>query len=837
MLYVLYSLFYFNSFIRLHPGLSLRITAAQIDISSNRYSVMATKIVKKYEIDFLKYLRDSPLVLKPAGLPPVEQWIGIASDSTRKSIKPTSNKARNSDPDVTLDQVPRRPATDKHLPRSNANPEDIILGPPKTSFTSATSHRNMNKNTNSSDQSGIQENLFDIKNRSRINENDRSRDNRNNILRSRRIEGDQENNGWSTVQQRKSFGGEDTERNINRYRGDKNRDEKNAKSREEYDGKERSWGSNTFFREKDSDHDHFRERSHRNSGLGRGRHDPSWFKEKEYNEVHLNSKDRHNTGEKHVDRSRGWRGKEKDDRDDSKVEKYMEKNGEKQDQADRRWDKSRDQRHENEPEWMEDQVEEKHQAHTLADFEKWKEQMQGKDKAVKSMVGDRFNDPDTPLTAVEKSKIETPLDFDPGLDKFLGLINSKEEKRTDSMLEASNDIEKKTKITGKASRFTSFFTSQDESHKINQDLQVDTQSLSPDTVKNPKNNAQSDAEKEAFQQLLLKLQRQTLQASSSLENSPSQSKPSVLENISSASPRTQDVYQNYKNECHDEIRSKTRLSQQAFQDIFTQRQIASSQNAVRPEQMLQELVSQRQNALGQASITIDQHQPRNANTEFLMGLMQSAKSAADSKQLDAIHLGMPSKSDNCQILQQVTTDCEQELQRDAVIQPDRSAPERHARPQPPPGFYDESIFPRSPALLLDRKLGNSQSTTIIQRPPPPGLDVGWDCQSHLPPSQHRHTQNIAPPPGLPNNHNRLVPIPQQQVFPPGYPVGNFSLPDVMSASPRNIQMQLPPGFFNGPPQTFMPPTMGGFQGPDSMSFGGAPYDGRGPPPQGSFRRL
>jgi hypothetical protein len=29
--------------------------------------------------------------------------------------------------------------------------------------------------------------------------------------------------------------------------------------------------------------------------------------------------------------------------------------------------------------------------------------------------------------------------------------------------------------------------------------------------------------------------------------------------------------------------------------------------------------------------------------------------------------------------------------------------------------------------------------------------------------------------------------------------------------------------------------MPGFQGPEGMAFGG-PYDGRGPPPQGAFRR-
>jgi hypothetical protein len=111
--------------------------------------------------------------------------------------------------------------------------------------------------------------------------------------------------------------------------------------------------------------------------------------------------------------------------------------------------------------------------------------------------------------------------------------------------------------------------------------------------------------------------------------------------------------------------------------------------------------------------------------------------------------------------------------------------------------------------------------------------LGWDRQAQLPP-QHRLAQNIAPPPGLANGPNRGMPMPQQ-MFPPGFPMGNFPPQDVMSGPPRNMPMQPPPGFYNAPPPGFMPPGMTGFPGPEGMAFG-APFDGRGPPPPGAFRR-
>lgn len=771
---------------------------------------------KVYTIEYLEYLRDSPLVLRPPGLPPIEQWMGLNADSTNS--------------------VSRRSLLDKHSPpRNNANFEEPIHIHPKNSSISATSIRNLSKNANSPDRSGAQETSFGSKSRTKINEIERGYENRSNLLRTKRLESEQSKETWSGAPTRKSFGGEDAERFINRSVNDKSKDDRGFKDRDDHEGKERLWGSNTCNREKVIDNDQHRERNHRSSGTGRGRNESSWFKEKDSHDLSLSSKSRH-ANENYVDRSRGWRGREKDD---TRGERFIEKSREKSDSSDRRWDRTKDHRHKNEPEWMDDPGEERHQVHTSEDFKKWKEQMQGKDRIFNTQAEDKDHESNKLIPNEERSKVETPLEFDPGPDKFLDLNSSKGETFSDSAVEPMSEGTTKSTASGKASRFTSFFTIQEEPQKNSSEFISTPQQRSPRALKRiPNISSQSEAEKEAFQQLLQKLQRQTLQASSSstLANVSSQLQPSISEKASSAKTLTQEIYQNYSNE-HEEGRSNTRLSQQAFQDLFTQRQIAENQNVVRPEQMLQELISQRQNALGQSSSRSNQNSPRNTNTEFLMGLMQSGRSAPDSHRAEPIHLEMQSKSDQRQISKNTIIDLEQEIKREKMTHSDLSGPERHTRPQPPPGFFEDSSFTQNSAPLLDRQPGNSQPSQMLQRPPPPppGLDLSWERQAQLPHPQHRHVQNLVPPPGLTNNLSRVMPIPQQ-AFLPGFNMGNFPPPDVMSVSPQNIQMQPPPGFFSGPPHGFIPPAMGGFQGPDNLAFGAAPFDGRRPPSQGTFRR-
>jgi hypothetical protein len=725
----------------------------------------------------------------------------------------------------------------------SADPEDIVLGPPKTSFLSATSIRNAGKPSDSADRPPPR----DVDSRDRYNfrktgegDTERTREGRNNNLRPKRAEGDQDSDGWSTVKPRKSFGTEGAERFNGRMGVDRHKDDRRFKDREDRDAKERPRGFDTFSRDKDGEHDP--DRDNRRNGAGRGRNE-SWFKDRDNrdnnNENVPLARDRNSNGDRFVDRSRGWREKERDDRGDRAGDRALDRGGDR-DRGDRRWDRDREQRQEREPEWMDEPAEDKNQTHTQEDFQKWKEQMAGKDKVGKTPVDDGPSKADAgdSFFGLDQPKTETPLEIDTGPDKFFGMWAApKEEPSPEAGVESKKEGVTKSKTAGKASRFTSFFTPTEEVPR----RQTEPPAPMPAAPPPPdgfaglfQNNAQSSEDKEAFQMLLQKLHRQTLGGSGSTPpaNPSMQPKPPAMEKLQNNQIPPPESFQQYRPERQEESRSSTRNSQPGIQELLAQRQVAGSQPTSRPEQMLQELMGQRQHALSQSSVRSDQQQPmRNTNTEFLMGLMQSAKAAPDPQRSEQVLLRMPPKSIDRQMQQQMM---EQEMQREAAAQRERSASQRQTRPQPPPGFFDDPAFQRGPPPQHERQSGNPpQPTQILQRPPPPGLDLGWERQPQLPLPQHRLAQNIAPPPGLPGGPNRGMPMPQQ-MFPPGFPMGNFPPPDVMGGPPRNMQMQPPPGFYNAPPG-FLPPGMPGFQGPEGMAFGG-PYDGRGPPPQGAFRR-
>jgi len=685
---------------------------------------------------------------------------------------------------------------------------------------SATSIRNSSKTFDSPDRPPLRDtqnsrDRFNFRDKTGDGDNDRARDGRNNLLRPKRAEGDADSDGWSTVKPRKSFGTEGAERFNGRMGVDKHRDDRRFKDREERDAKDKPQrGFDTFSREKDGDYD--QERENRRNGTGRGKGE-SWFRDSDGPPT---PRDRNSNGDRLVDRSRGWREKERDDREDR---------GGKHERGDRRWDRDRDQRQEREPEWMDEPADEKKMAHTQEDFQKWKESMQREDKPqgnkplVEESKGDLSGQ--ASFFGLEKPKVETPLGIDTGPDKFFGMwATPKEEITPESGIEVKKEGAVKAKTTGKASRFTSFFTPQEEPPR--------RQTEPPPPMPPPAANGLSalfpsttpGQEKEAFQNILLKLQSQSRGSGTTPPaNAQQQPKPPAPEKQHSNPTPTQELFQQYRSERQDEQPSASqRNSQQALQDLLNQRQVAGSQPTVRPDNMVQELIGQRQNALSQSSNRPDQD--RN-NSQFLMELL---KSQPPPQRTEAMLLRMPqSQKPADRQMQQQMIEREQEMQREAARE--RNASQR-ARPQPPPGFYDDPSFQRGPPQH-ERHAGNPpQPTQILQRPPPPGLDQmqpGWaQPPSQLPPPQQqvRQQHNIAPPPGLAGGPPRAMPMPQ--MFPTPFPgMGNFPPPDVMGGPPR---MQPPPGFFNAPPPGFLPPGM-------SMAFG-APFDGRGPPPNGAFRR-
>lgn len=719
---------------------------------------------------------------------------------------------------------------------STADPEDIILGPPKTSFMSATSIRNSGKTFDSSDRPALTRDAdsrdrYNFKGKTSEGDAEKAREGRPNTLRPKRAE-DQDSDGWSTVKPRKSFGTEGAERFNGRMGVDRHRDDRRFKDREDRDLKDRPRGFEIFSRDKDGDQE--QDRDARRNGTGRGRNEPSWFKDRESTDGPPAPRDRNSNGDRFSDRKGGWRDKERDDRGDRG-------GGDRGDRGDRRWDRDRDQRQEREPEWMDEPAEDKTQSHTQEDFQKWREQQQKKDKVGKTLIEDVAKpDAGASFFGLDK-KVETPLEIvETGPDKFLSKWTAPKEDAAQEMGAELMEGTARAKTMGKASRFTSFFAPKEEPPRRQTEPPIPMPQPQQGGLgalfgggQNTQNNTPTTEDKKAFQDLLAKLNDYKPAGSGSTPpaNITHQPKPPTLEMQQSNPMMSPEPFQQYRTERQDENRSTARNSGQNIHELLAQRQIASSQPTVRPDQMVQELIGQRQNAASQASVRPDQPPSRNNNTEFLMGLMQSAKLAPDPQRSEQVLLRMPHKPSVERQMQQQMIEREQDMQREAA-QRERSAAQR--RPQPPPGFFDEAAYQRGPLPQHERQGGNPpQPTQILQRPGPLGLDLGWDRQAQLPP-QHRIAQNIAPPPGLANGPNRGMPMPQQ-MFPPGFPMGNFPPQDVMSGPPRNMPMQPPPGFYNPPPPGFMPPGMPGFPGPEGMAFG-APFDGRGPPPQGAFRR-
>ena len=658
-------------------------------------------------------------------------------------------------------------------------------------------------------------------------ENEQGRDGRGASLRPKLDGGESDNDGWSTVKPRKSFGTEGAERFNGRMGVDRHRDDRRFKDRDDRDTKERSQrGFDTFSRDKDGDLD--QERDTRRNGTGRGRNE-SWFRAD--GDGHAATRDRNSNGDKLVDRSRGWRDKERDDRAVERTDRH--------DRGDRKWERERDQRQEREPEWMDEPADERSQAHTQEEFQKWKEQMQGKDKSGSTKAPAEEKGDSGGFFAVEKPKADPILTIDTGPDKFFGMwATPRDDSAADSGISAREGPTKPV-AAGKASRFTSFFTPQEEQTRTLLEPNPPAPNTSDRLGALFQNAAPDSREKAAFAELLQKLKGNSLSESgpSPPVNPQQQPKPPIEMQQSNPIASPEPPQQHYPAR-QEESRPTTRNSQPGLQNLLNQRQSAGSQPSIRPEQMLHELVGQRQNAASQSSARPEQPQSR-SNTEFLMNLMQSAKAAPEPSRTEQLLMRMPpaQKPGDRQMQQQMM---EAEMQREAAAQRERSASQRQTRPPPPPGFFDDpAAFQRGPPPQHERQ---PQPTQILQRPPP-GLEQvppSW-AQPGMPgPLPQQMRPHIVPPPGLgvsgPEIRNRGMPPPmQQQMFPPGFMPPGMS--GFQGAEPMGPPRMQPPLGFYAPPPGFLPSGINGaFQGPEGMAFGG-PFDGRGlPPPQGAFRR-
>ena len=702
------------------------------------------------------------------------------------------------------------------------DPNDIVLGPPRTSFMSATSSRNASKAPDAERRESDAKDRLPFRSKGGAGD-DRLRD-RPSHIRPRRGEGEQDSEGWSMVKPRKSFGTEGAERFNGRMGGDRNRDDRRFKDREYRDEKDKPRG--IFSRDKDGEREH----DSRRNGNGRGRNEPSWFKD----DAPPTPRDRPSNGDRYPDRNRGWR--EKDDRGD---------------RGDRRWDRDREPRHEREPEWMDEPAEEKSQAHTQEDFQKWKEQMQGRDrpdtnKGAVETTPAKAESGQASFFGLEKPK-EPAIRLDTGPDKFFGIWAAPKDE-----IKPEADVKKEGpavgKPVGKASRFTSFFAPQEQLQRVQTDPTPAARGPAlPNgltSLLQEDNNAQSQSEREAFQMLLNKLHR-------GHETGSTPPASAVFQKPPQEQPRPNAVpegYQQFRNEDSEEPPPNFKHSQPpGLQDLLHQRQATTSQPTVRPDQILQDLVVQRQNAQSQTSARPEQPERRTSNTDFLMGLMQSGKPPPEQQRPEQMLMGMQPQRKQPDRLQQQIFEREQEMQREAAARRDANP---HRRPQAPPGFFDDS-YRGPPPHEQNPRNGPQQPTQILQRPPP-GLEQlppNWNHQMPPPPpqpSQQQQQQLRMAPPGLSSRGPPGPPPgmpPPQQMFPPGFPMANFMPPHGPPPPPEGMvgpgppgRMQPPPGFYGGPPPPqgpppgFLPTGMGFANGMEGM--GGFGFDGRGVSGQG-----
>lgn len=607
-----------------------------------------------------------------------------------------------------------------------------------------------------------------------------------------------------------------------RYTGD--RRARDQDDRENGDRPRRNFGD--FAKDKDGDDG---ERPRRN-GLNRNRTDPPWARDN--NEPQ--------TGRERFDRAKSWRDRAA--ADDQAGEAHNEKPKERA--YDRRWD--RDQRQEREPEWFDEPVEEKSQKHTEEDFKKFMESMKAGRNAAAAEEAPRPAAESPAREEFERPQTKPAPAMDLGPDKFFAAFSQS------TVIEPgmAGDVTKENILPlplptpvpkpKTASRFQNFFSSQEESRRQPDPPTPAAPPAAPAPEMNPllalagiapqggPAPKQDVAEKVAFQALLQKLQKQSLQASTTPPSGGFSEPPPNPDFARKGSVASPNQYLPYLQERREDPMARGPLPPNQEIHVPRPQQNVNLPSIRSEQQMLHEMLSQRHPPPNQGPPRAEQLPSRsnNSNTEFLMTLMQSSRGTQELQRNEPPIMRMPQPSRPAQI--PPTPDREADFQRE------RHGGLQHQPGRPPglPTFFDDpQLHHREPDARPQ------QPTQILQRQPaPPGLEQmhpSWmqaGGPQGLPPGRP-----MIPPPGLANNPRGAPP---PGIFPPNFPMGAFP-PEAMAGPPPPRNMPPPPGFFGGPagppPGGFMPPPGMGFQAPEALGFG---FDGRNLPPGagGPFRR-
>ena len=476
-------------------------------------------------------------------------------------------------------------------------------------------------------------------------------------------------------------------------------------------------GFDSFRRNGDRDVNGDDQNSRRN-GQGRGRNEPAWYREDDLAEAETLEPIKDTSRRDWRDRDRGGgRGPERD------------------------WNKGG--RTGREPEWMDEpQAEEKKQAHTQEDFQRWKEKMKAGSAPAQEMPsspGPKLNHERTlsgKVSSTAKGKAETPLVLDSTFDGFFGMWG--DTKKDSNSLGAE---EQPKKPTGKPSKFTGFFAPKTEP-KIPQEPAPASAPL-PDTG----GRDSSNEDKEGFQRILKLLDQQ--QSTSSRNITPFRDQPRSIPQSPPLLPRS------------PPLQPPPTHSVNPLESIFN----------AQPQQLSQERPA-----------------PQSRESEFLLKLMQQPQPSRPNQP--------PTEEPSQQSLRGPPPPGLLPFSNLTISpQPGSQQPPSTG---PPPGFFND--MPRDDLLPRDKP---SQRKT--QPPPPgffddfsslhrpPGLDM-FPPPPQQPPQQRQPP--VQPPPGFPS-HMR-----NPNAFPPGLMPdrgAQFGGRGQGIPPPGFFGMNAPPGF---PPMGF-----------------------------------
>ncbi|KAJ5315663.1 hypothetical protein N7476_005970 [Penicillium atrosanguineum] len=712
-------------------------------------------MARRYEIDELLWLRSSPLVAKPPGLPPIEEWMPQLDPTTQQ------RKQTTRDPNNPSETTPaRRPSffEPRHISRGSIS-EDILLTSPKNVFASS---RMGSKGSLDMTDRPVRTGNPDDRN-DRFNFKDRFFKDRENAesdgklagLNGRRG-GDKED--WNAGRPRRTFGPEDPDRKPRRN-GEFDRWESTQPPRDPTDERNRD-KDGRFPPKKDGQ-------------PARSKFEGSWFRN---NENSIPAPESADADDDKPLRNREWR--------------QRDRHG-----ADRDW--NRGAKFDHEPEWLDsNDRDESRRAHTQEDFQRWKERMKAGSGAAQASAQEEKRDvpaeshmaaqkPEAHYTDGEVFSNEpsghagAPFMMDNSMDRFFGMLGG-EKPHAQQEIGIPIPVESAPKNQvfvgkpGKSSRFAGLFSPPPESP-----------SKAPESPALPMAFAgapSSNPDQEGFQRIIA-----MLGAGGSAGGSRSTSgTPNQVD--SSHRPRPHSMV-------HAE---QSRNISSPARDLYPRQDYASPVH----ENPLVQLTGGKE--------------PQPGEREHLLRLMQQVRVGSGPLGSPAQQspntvgpppglipemmprpppgpppgLGIPQKTPNF-----LDDPAIANMQR-----PDSEQLRRRAPNGPPMGYFDDVPFPQGGQGHITpggsrHPQGPNQPPMPLQRPP--GLEhlppPGWTGQP--PPQQGNGPSPMGHPPGIPTPGRGMN---------PGFPPGMMPMPG--NPPPLNDRQAFP----RGPPPGMIPPP--GFMG-------------------------